>query len=154
MPWVMGGAESANKMVKRVFQLNYFLEFTMYTINSRPIGLSTSDEAVCPIDIIPLWSQLEPKTMAGASGCLLEVMATFTRKWEELYLLVITQQSKWFTSNHELGEGDIVFIRDLMTERGTSRLARISKIDLVIQGTECYFDCQYKVRVTGKFKTV
>ena len=57
MPWVMGGAESANKMVKCVlpsnkkislFQLNGFLEYAMYTINCRPIGVSTSSEAVCP----------------------------------------------------------------------------------------------------------
>ena len=124
MPWVMGGAEAANKMLKQVlppnkklslFQLNYFLEYAMFHINSRPIGLSTSDEVLCPIDIIP---------MAGASRCLLEVMATFTKKWEELYLLTITQQSKWFKSNHELGEGDIVFIRDT----GTPRLARIVRV--------------------------
>ena len=92
--------------------------------------------------------------MAGAIRCLLEVMATFTRKWEELYLMTITQQSKWFTSNHELGEGDIVFIRDMKTERGTPRLPQIVKVDLDSQGTERYFNCQYKVRGMGKFKVV
>ena len=145
MPWLMGGAEAANKMLKRIltsnkklslFQLNYFLEFAMFHINSRPISLSTSDEVVCTIDIIPIWSQLEPKTMVGASRCLLEVMASFTKKWEEVYLLTITQQSKWFTSNHELGEGDIVLIRDMKTERGTPRLVRIVRVDLDSQGTE------------------
>ena len=60
--------------------------------------------------------------MAGASKCLLDVMDDFIKKWEELYLLTITQQSKWFSSNHELGKNDIVFIKDLKTERGTSKL--------------------------------
>ena len=65
MPWVMEEAESANKMVKRVlpsnknmslFQLNGFLEYAMYMINCRPIGVSPRSEAVCPIDIFPVWS--------------------------------------------------------------------------------------------------
>ena len=60
MPWVMGGAESANKMVNRdlptnkrmtLFQTTYFMEYAMFVIHSCPIGLSTSYEAVCPIDI-------------------------------------------------------------------------------------------------------
>ena len=92
--------------------------------------------------------------MAGASRCLLEEMATFTKKWEELYLLTITQQSKWFKSNHELGEGDIVFIRDMKTERGTPRLARIVRVDLDSQGTDRYYDCQYQVRDGGNYKVV
>ena len=74
--------------------------------------MSTSNETVSPIDIIPVWSKLDPKTMAGASKCLLSMMADFTKKWEELYLLTITQQNKWFSSNHELGKNDVVFLKD------------------------------------------
>ena len=139
MQWITGGAKAANKMLKKIlppnkklslFALNYFLEYAMFHINSRPIGLSTSDETVSPIDIIPVWSRLDPKTMAGAGKCLLSMMADFTKKWEELYLLTITQQNKWFSSNHELGKNDVVFIKDLKTERGTPRLAQIIKVDL------------------------
>ena len=89
MPWITGGAEAANKMLKKMlppnkklslFALNIFLEYAMYnTINSRPIGWSTSDETVSSIDIIPVWSKLDPKTMAGASKCLLDVMDDFIR---------------------------------------------------------------------------
>ena len=132
----------------------HWAEFAMHTINSRQIGLSTSSEALCPIDIIPVWSQLEPKTLVGASRCLLDMMTTFTKKWEEIYLLTITQQNKWFASNHELGEQDVMFIKNLRTELGTPRLARIINVDTDSQGTEKYYDCQYKQRKSGNFNTV
>ena len=92
--------------------------------------------------------------MVGASRCLLDVMTTFTKKWEDMYLLTITQQNKWFASNHELGEQDVVFIKDLRTELGTPKLTRIINVDRDSQGTERYYDCQYKQRNSGNFKTV
>ena len=58
---------------------------------------------------------------------------------------------RYDTSN---GEQDIVFIKDLRTELGTPRLARIINVDTDSQGTERYYDCQYKQRISGKFKTV
>ena len=56
------------------------------------------------------------------------------------------QQSKWFKSNHELGENDIVFIKDM--------IARIIKVDLDSMGTNRYYDFQYRVRGGGNFKVV
>ena len=89
---------------------------------------------------------MEPKALAGASRCLLDVMATFTKKWEDMYLLTITQQNKWFASNHELGEQDVVFIKDLRTDLSTPRLARIINVDTDSKGTKRYYNCQYKQR--------
>ena len=52
------------------------------------------------------------------------------------------------------GKDDVVFIKDLKTERGTPSLARIIKVDLDTMGTDRYFDCQYRVKGGGNFKVV
>ena len=82
-----------------------------------------------PSDDIPVWSRLNPGNMTGVSKCLKEAMKVFSQKWEQLYINSILKQNKWFATNHSLGLGDLVFIRDLHTEYGHPRLARITDIE-------------------------
>ena len=63
-----------------------------------------------------------------------------------------------FTDNHpaeqELGVQDIIFIKDLKTDVGTPRLARIIDVDTDSTGVERYYTWQYIQRNIATFKKV
>jgi hypothetical protein len=42
------------------FQLLAVCKYITYTINRRPIGISSSLENVKPADVIPVWSKIDP----------------------------------------------------------------------------------------------
>ena len=79
----------------------------------------------------------------------------FSQNWEQLYLNSILKQGKWFASNHQLGIGDLVFIKYLKTNL-LPTLARITAVEKHTNGTERYFVVSYKLKhgKGTKFKTV
>ena len=91
------------------FQLYLLIENMMYVINRRPIRSSTTLETLRPADILPVWSKVQPKaSMEVCSEIIEQARKEFIEKWEVLYKTSILKQHKWFTSNHDLKEGDIV----------------------------------------------
>ena len=121
-PWIPGGVERMNSLVKALMlgktltciQLYLLIENMMYVINRRPIGSSTTLETVRPADILPVRSKIQLKpSMEVCSEMIEQGRKEFMEKWEVLYKTSILKQQKWFTSNHNLKEGDIVQILDL-----------------------------------------
>ena len=128
-----------------IFQLILVLEFVMFHINRRPIGVSTTLEHIRPADILPVWSQSDPATtMKECTKVVTAAKQEFLDKWNVLYKLSLLKQGKWFTSNHTLEVEDIVLITDLLTKLGYPRLGRIAKIEEDSMGTSRYYHVTYK----------
>ena len=128
-----------------IFQLILVLEFVMFHVNRRPIGVTTTLEHIRPADILPVWSQSDPATtMKECTKVVTAAKQEFLDKWNVLYKLSILKQGKWFSSNHNLAIGDIVLITDLMTKLGYPRLGRIAKVEKDTMGTERYYHVSYK----------
>jgi hypothetical protein len=154
-PWIVGGVERANQIVKRIFpekRLTIFqclnmLEYVMFYINQRPIGSSSTLECIKPADIIPIWSKLQPSEcfMKNCSKVLQDAMTEFRNKWENLYKSSILQQKKWMQTNHDLEKDDIVLITDLKNKLNYPKHGKISNIEMDHTGTDRYFHIEYKI---------
>ena len=152
-PWIQGGIERANLVIKKIlpgkrmtlFQLLAVCEYITYTINRRPIGISSSLENVKPADVIPVWSKIDPKTtMMGCTKAIESAQEEFKKKWEELYKISILKQRKWLQSNHDLEAGDLVLILDLKTKLGYPRNGRITNVEKDTSGVKRYYTVEYK----------
>ena len=137
-----------------LFQLVGCLEYITYTINRRPIGISLSLENVRPADVIPVWSNIDPKTtMMGCTKAIENAQEEFKKKWEELYKISICKQRKWLQSNHDLEAGDLVLILDLKTKLGYPRSGRITNVEKDTSDMKRYYTVEYKNRKSLVFHT-
>ena len=153
-PFMQGGVERANQIVKRifpekrmtVFQTLNIIEYIQHVVNQRPIGLSSTSENIKPADVVPIWSKIQPGEcfMKNCSKILNDAIQDFRRKWDCLYKSSVLQQKKWMASNHELKEEDLVLILDLKNHLNYPRIGRISKMDTDSAGVERYFHVTYK----------
>ena len=122
-PFIQCGIERANSMIKKIlpgkkmtiFQLILVLEFVMFHVNRRPIGVTTTLEHIRPADKLPVWSQSDPATtMKECTKVVAAAKQEFLDKWNVLYKLSILKQGKWTSSNHNLAIGDVVLILSLI----------------------------------------
>ena len=151
-PFIQGSIEKANALIKRIlpykrmtlFQLLNILEYVMFNINKRPIGLTSTLDQVTPSDIIPVWSNLLPGCMQGCTQVLQDAKQEFEEKWKQLYHTTILRQKKWLESNHELATDDLVLILDLKTSLNYPVAGRIAKVEQDSSGLDRYFWVSYK----------
>ena len=163
-PFIQGGVERANQIVKRifpekkmtVFQCLNIIEYIQYVVNQRPIGLSTASESIRPADVVPIWTKIQPGEafMKNCSKILSDAIRDFREKWDSLYKSSVLQQKKWMDSNHQLEEQDLVLILDLQTHLNYPRVGRISEIEMDSAGVERYFTVSYKDNNKKKEKSV
>jgi hypothetical protein len=161
-PWIQGGIERANLVIKRVipwkrmtlFQLLNVLEFAVHTINRRPIGVSSTLETLAPQDIIPVWSKINPQmSFSNCSKIIQKTCQEFQKKWETIYQITMIKQIKWLSTNHTLAIKDIVLILDLKSKSGHPRHGRVKEVTLDSAGQERYFLIEYKI-TPKKYSTV
>ena len=146
-PFLQGGIERANAMIKHliprkkftVFQMLNFIEYAIYHINRRPIGLNTDTENVTPANIIPVWSNIFPGSLHGCSRVIEDARAEFTAKWKDLYHSCILRQQKWKQSTHDLQINDVVLILDLKNKNGYPVCAIVDTIEKDTSGQNRYF---------------
>ena len=83
--------------------------------------------------------------MKNCSKVLNEALREFEERWDCLYKFTILQQKKWMRTNHDLAEGDLVLITDLLGKWNYPRHGKVSRIEKDNVGVERYFTVEYKI---------
>ena len=169
-PHIQGSAEHTVKLLKTAlksyksaftpFQWIYNLENAQHTVNSRPIGLSSTGDVLTPSDINPVHTGVKEIEIEENQDVLpvylkrmQEHVKLFHQKWIELYKTSVLRQKKWTKPSPQLDVGDTVIILDHFTSTGYPTLGRIIMKSTDSDGYDRYLHIRYKLP-SGIMKTV
>ena len=157
-PFAVGGAERSVAMMKsglkRVQSLGarswfswvFNLSVQEALINSRPLGITTELESLTPSSF-----DLNKSGIPFSSAGLLDFIEKqeqhvklWSQAWLEQYYTKAVALTKWATTNHNLGEQDVVLIKDLKGPNGYPVLAVVTQVKTDSVGDDRYFECSYR----------